>query len=367
MNAHSSNITQSREPNGVAKKNRRALKRNKRNTNNVTGKSLIFVGVNAAGITSKIHSFDKLLVDIQPTVWMMQETKRTINRPKLASNNLSNYQIFELRRHKTKEEGGKGLMGGGLAIGAIHDVKPVLLRQGDDDCECLTIQIQVGTVSIICVAGYGPQSGDSMDRKNKFWSYLEQEVQYATENDIGIVIQIDSNSWAGCALIPNDPNEQNANGKLLEMFLQRNQNITIVNALQICEGLITRKRITEHRNEKAILDLFLVCEKTLPFVSKMHVDEQGAHQLSNFYGIRHKSKVTESDHSKVELHLKLEFPLIKPIRNEFFNFKDQEGQFKFKEFTSQSNQLSACFISDSPFNVQSKRWQHKLNSYIVQS
>ena len=87
MNISPSNII-------VRKCNRRALKRNKMNTINATGKSLIFVGVNAAGITSKVHSFDKLLVDIQPTVWMMQETKRTINQPKLASNNLSNYQIL---------------------------------------------------------------------------------------------------------------------------------------------------------------------------------------------------------------------------------------------------------------------------------
>ena len=38
---------------------------------------------------------------------------------------------------KEKELGGKGLEGGGLAIGVLHDLKPVLTRQGDDDAECI--------------------------------------------------------------------------------------------------------------------------------------------------------------------------------------------------------------------------------------
>jgi hypothetical protein len=45
------------------------------------------------------------------------------------------------------------------------------------------------------------------------------------------------------------------------------------------------------------MDLFLVNQRVLPVVSKMHVDEQGEYQLSNFHGINHNKKVTESDHA----------------------------------------------------------------------
>ena len=151
---------------------------------------------------------------------MMQETKRHNNQSYFKSNNLKNYQISELKCQKTKEEGGKGLRGGGLAIGALHDVKPVLLRQGDDECECMSVKIQIGIVSILCVVGYGPQSCDSSERKLNFWNYLDQEVQYARDNELGLVIEIDSNARAGNSLIPNDPNSQNGNGKLLEMFVR---------------------------------------------------------------------------------------------------------------------------------------------------
>ena len=122
----------------------------------------------------------------------------------------------------------------------MSDVKPVLIKQGDDDCECLSVQVKIGPMAIVCVVGYGPQLCDSSERKQKFWNYLEQEVQYSNDKAAGIVIQIDSNAWAGGGLVPNDPNDQNRNGKLLEMFLKRNPNITIVNSLPLCSGLITR-------------------------------------------------------------------------------------------------------------------------------
>ena len=151
------------------------------------------------------------------------------------------------------------------------------------------------------------------------------------------------------------------------MFIKRNSNVTIVNSLSLCEGTITRKRISENRNEKSVLDMFLVCDRILPHVTKMHIDEDGVHQLTNFYGIRNKSKVTETDHATLELHLDLEFQMSKPCRNEFFNFKNPEGIKKYTDFTNNSKKLSECFEGEASFNGQFKIWQHTLNSFLVQS
>ena len=104
---------------------------------NMVGKSICVIGINAAGITSKIDSFDKMLFDRNPSIWMMQETKRRSTDAKIKSNNLVNYQVYELKRKKKKEEGGKGARGGGIAVGALHNLKPVLIRQGDDEVECM--------------------------------------------------------------------------------------------------------------------------------------------------------------------------------------------------------------------------------------
>ena len=139
----------------------------------MTGKSIQVVGVNAAGITSKLDSFDKLLFDRKPAIWMMQETKRKITDPQIKTNNLINYQIFEMKREKTKEEGGKGYHGGGLAIGVLHDINPVLVRQGCDQVECMTVEVTTRNTRIRCVTGYGPQESDYAQRKDRFWNYLD--------------------------------------------------------------------------------------------------------------------------------------------------------------------------------------------------
>jgi hypothetical protein len=78
-----------RENGNKIKINRRGLKKNKRN-NNMVGKSIIIVGINAAGITHKMDLFEKLLFDLQPSIWMMQETKLKVSNPRMKANNLNN-------------------------------------------------------------------------------------------------------------------------------------------------------------------------------------------------------------------------------------------------------------------------------------
>ena len=117
------------------------------------------MGVNSAGLFSKLNSLDSVLKEVQPTVFFIQESKFK-QQGKIKTENARNYQIFELLR---KESGG-----GGLAIGALHDVEPVWLSEGDDTVEVLVIQVRFGELVVRCVGAYGPQETDSIDRKQKF-------------------------------------------------------------------------------------------------------------------------------------------------------------------------------------------------------
>ena len=102
----------------------------------------------------------------------------------------------------------------------------------------------------------------------------------------GFILQMDANVWAGPELIPGDPNTQNYNGKLFEEFMTRNPHLTLVNSLQLCEGLIIRKRVAKQKVEQAILDFFIICDKVRPFLGKMIIDESRKHVLTNFNPIR---------------------------------------------------------------------------------
>ena len=48
-------------------------------------------------------------------------------------------------------------------------MQSALVREGDDSCECLTVEVTVG--------GYGPLSGE--ESSGKYWSYLDREVMEA--------------------------------------------------------------------------------------------------------------------------------------------------------------------------------------------
>ena len=103
------------------------------NSDNVYCQTFRVLGINASGLTSKVESFDKVLFDRKPSIWFMQETKRKPTDPHIKAKNLVNYQIFAMQRVKTKEEGGKGAHGGGLAVGALNEISPDLIRQGNND------------------------------------------------------------------------------------------------------------------------------------------------------------------------------------------------------------------------------------------
>ena len=308
-----------------------------------------------------------MLGDLTPAVFALEETKRKINEPPMKCNNISNYQVFELRREKEKDEGGKGLEGGGIALGVLHELKPVLTRQGDDDIECLSVIVKTMAMNILCVVGYGPQLGDPITRKTSFWTYLSQEVKTANDKNIGLIIQIDSNAWVGEEVIPGDPNKQNRNGILMQNFLQNNPALTVVNALPCCEGLITRRRQTIVGYEKSILDVFIVCRKILPLIKHMKVDHEGKFTLTNFNAKKRIQRTINSDHHPIILTLDLSIPTHQPKRETHFNFKDPEGQVKFFNMTDQNSKLTEIFSSNKTFEKQIIQWEKNVKSVFHQT
>ena len=137
-------------------------------------------------------------------------------------------------------------------------------------------------------SGYGPQENHSLDKKTKFWSRLATEVEDALENQKAIIIQMDGNLWAGPEVIKNDPHQCNQNGQLFRDFLKMFPQLYVVNNLDLCQGLITRRRQTVHKLEESVLDFFLVCEKILPFIKRMIIDEAKKYVLSHYSKVKGK-------------------------------------------------------------------------------
>ena len=276
--------------------------------------------------------------------------------------------------------------GGGLAIGCIKELNPVLVRKGDDDTEALSINIFLKNMKIRCVAAYGVQENCKVENKNTFWAYIEEEVTAAWDSDSGFILHFDGNLWAGPNLVPGDPRPQNQNGKLFMDFLSRHPNLTVVNSLPICEGLITRSRIKEGIPERSVLDFFVVCSRVLPFVTKMVIDEDKKYILTNYKNSKNRKagfslkrkrnvtqnkkqayKATDSDHFTQYMDIKLELKTEKPVRTEIFNFKDNDSQVKFKEITTKTDEFTKCFEDDLPLIKQVENWRHLLKSHCYKA
>ena len=314
------------------------------------------MGVNSAGIRSKLPSLNNVLKSLNPSIFFIEETKLkqqgklNIEKP---------FVIYELNR---KEKNG-----GGIAIGVKEQLKPIWISEGNDDLEILVVEVDISNIRVRCVGGYGPQENDVIQKKKAFWDRLSNEVHDATENEAGFLLQMDGNLWVGKEVVKDDPNSCNQNGKLFKDFLKKHPHLHVVNSLELCEGVITRRRITVKKEEKSVLDFFVVCDVVLQFIDKMVVDEDKLYALSNYKTVKGKSYKKDSDHNTTYLELSVNIPKIRAERREIFNFKNIECQDKFFDITNNTLKLTNCFNTDEPVREQGKRWFKNLNSLFQQT
>ena len=168
----------------VRKNIRYEVKKNRRKrkcTKNIF-KKIRFLGVNSAGLRSKFTTFKKVIKELNPSVFFVQETKYKED----GKIKIGDYVIFEkLRNTKTN--------GGGLVIGCKQELNPIWVRDGGEEAETLSIDIFVQQFKIRCCTGYGCQEGDLKEKKDAFWEYLDAEVLEAKKAASGLIIQMDGN------------------------------------------------------------------------------------------------------------------------------------------------------------------------------
>ena len=318
-------------------------------------KKVNIFGMNCAGIKSKLRSFEAVLKELKPTIWMLQETKlRPHERITCAS--LSDYQVHYLSRQTSQ--------GGGVALGVNKTVESTFVNEGVEDIEILSVKVILDKMPLRIITAYGPQENAKREKKNKFWDFLEQEVNSAEFVEEGLILQMDGNLHAGSNLIKNDPNRQNQNGKLFMEFLSRNKQLTVVNALEICEGVITRSRNVKNKTEEAVLDFCVVNAKVLPFIRKMLVDEDKNFSLINLAQINKNKNFIESDHNALVIEMEINENKEKPEREEIFNFRSKVGQEAFKNETESNESLLDCFKTNQPFEVQMRVWKQNFDDIL---
>ena len=131
----------------------------------------------------------------------------------------------------------------------------------------MTIQADLGSHKIRIINAYGPQEDDNSQKIMGFWQDIESENINAQENDCLVIMELDANAKVGNTIIKDDPNQMSNNGSTMLDILER-QNLFIANSSDICDGTITRERITGDKSEKSILDYVIICQKMKRFIEK---------------------------------------------------------------------------------------------------
>ena len=329
--------------------------------NNVKNKSeknsMIIVGTNSAGLMNKKESFFRTIKTLCPSVYFVQETKaRRKNKIKL-----NDYVTFE---HVRKNKGGGGL------LTAVHrNLEPVNIAT-NEETEILVVEAKIGKDKTRFINAYGPQETCEDTTKQEFYNQLDIEVKKSKLAGALVCIEMDANAKLGKKLIPKDPHPQSKNGKLLENFVEDND-LVVVNGTSLCEGVITRKRITVANKEESVLDYYIVCKSFFKLVVKMKIDEERKHSLTKYSTTKGRQSIKESDHNPLILEINVNWNSHfndRSVRVETFNFADAEAFDRYKNLTETNQELLECFEDeDEDLQTSANRWLKRFENVLQRS
>ena len=288
------------------KKNRRGGFTRKRESNHKNPGFLNFslMGTNANGISSKLDSLQENINIFSPTVITIQETKLR----RKGSILVPGFQVYESLRSENT--------GGGLLTAEDVNLDSAVVPSDNGNDDILTGQIRVGNLDLRVINAYGPQESCNNDASS-FWQLLESEIISVKDNNCLLIIQLDANAKVGKAVIEDDPNEASKNGLTLLDMVTRHD-LSIINSLDTCEGVVTRERKIINGVEKSVLDYIITCNDMNDFMEKMIINEDRRIALTRFLNSKTKKPI-KSDHNLLYCTFKIKYESLKPtLRREVF-------------------------------------------------
>ena len=93
-----------------------------------------------------------------------------------------------------------------------------------------------------------------------------------------------------------------------------------------------------------------MCDRILPYVTKLYIDEQKMYSLSKFST----KKIVHSDHNSLIGYVNLKIQRNVPERRTIFDFKNEEGMAKFRQMTTYTQAFTGSFKKDFLYLVKYK-------------
>ena len=269
---------------------------------------------------------------------------------------IENMVVFEAIRSKK---------GGGTLCAVHKDLNPKLIEEYNEPFELLVIEVVAGDRDIRVITGYGPQENWEEEKRLPFFRALEEEVIKASNAGKSVIIEMDANSKLGRQFIPGDPHSITPNGKLLALVIER-QNLIVANGTAKCEGVITRRRVTQNRVEESVIDIVIISKDMEERLDDIEIDEARKHVLTRIRRSKKGIKTKESDHNVIITTFNNKFTIdAREDKEEIYNLKNKDNQRKFKLYTSNTKMLSSVLDSKDNINILTNRLIKKINGCIA--
>ena len=178
--------------------------------------TITILSANANSLKNKITSLKFDIAQLHPHIIAIQETK--IKRKSQIG--LKGYEIYPTFR---------GDNGGGVMIACLSSLDPVLIFEGEAECEVLVVQVTLKSKPLRIIAGYGPQECAPRTVRETYRNTIEEQVECAYLAGCMVLIAEDANAKLGQELIENDPHTMSENGRLLADMINR-QNLFLINS-----------------------------------------------------------------------------------------------------------------------------------------
>ena len=237
----------------------------------------------------------------------------------------------------------------------------------------IVVEIITQNTPMRVITVYGPQENLRDEERMPFWVAFEEEVASSEINGRSVIVQMDANAKLGPEYIKGDPKSMSGNGRVLAGIMERHV-LIVINGLQDkCNGTITRQRNTTNNIEKSVIDFIIVSQDLGKHIESMHIDEARTNVLAKIVKKKKKTNskeivVTETDHNTMNAVLDIIWrEEIKTSNIEVYKFNDKDALQKFKEITSNTDQLSKLFDTDKDLNTQTKKFIKRLKGFVSES
>ena len=294
-----------------------------------------------------------ILEQLEPHVVIIQETK--IRRKSQIS--LQGYRCFPTVR---------GDSGGGVLVAALASLDPVLIFEGDSECEVIVIEIRLEKKRIRVIGSYGPQECAPVVVCEAYRNTVEEQVVRAQLSGCSIILAEDSNAKLGREWIPDDPHHISENGQLLNNMILR-QNLALMNTSPKCTGgPITRKRVVNNKEEVSCIDFVLMSQDLFEHMVDAIIDNNQLYSLTKYTTTKGMTSVKRSDHYTLIANFAISWKTKTIPRQEVFKLRDAGGLQKFAKLTANASSLKKCFTQDMSLVDACDKWYKEFDKLIHQ-